>query len=52
MEAKRRALDEIAARQSTADEKRSEVSRSLMVEAQFPRHAREHFHLIGPECKP
>ncbi len=34
MEAKRRALDEIAARQRTADEKRNEASRKLVTETQ------------------
>ena len=34
MEAKRHALDEIAARQNAADEKRQEVSRKVVIEAQ------------------
>jgi integrase len=36
MEAKRRALDEIAARQRAADEKRNEASQKLVTEAQPP----------------
>ena len=33
MEAKRRALDEVAARQRTADEKRKEASQKVVTEA-------------------
>jgi hypothetical protein len=36
MEAKRRALDEIAARQRAADEKRNEASRKVVAEAHAP----------------
>ncbi len=36
MEAKRRVLDEIAARQRAADEKRNEATQKLVTEAQPP----------------